>query len=138
MNQADNFEIKYWGEEFNNLHLDPQRHGRSIKQKLVIIFSFIAVLAVLPTLIFGISNLQSDNPKIVTTSQIEVEPSKAPQVKIAEQKPSQSEVVVVNNDSYWKISKRVCGTGKYYLSIRDQNQGKALYKDDLVKVNCSL
>lgn len=45
---------------------------------------------------------------------------------------------VLNNDSYWKISKRHCGTGKFYLSIRDQNGGKPLYKEDFVEVSCSL
>lgn len=49
-----------------------------------------------------------------------------------------STIEVINNDSYWKISKRVCGTGKYYLSIRAQNDGKALYKGEHVIVDCSL
>lgn len=137
MNQADNFEIKYWGEEFNNLYQEPQKHRRSSRQKLVVVISFVAVLAILPIIIFGLSNISLNKLQIATTIQTKPEPTKTPPVKEKE-KPEQTEVTVINNDSYWKISKRYCGTGKYYLSIRDQNDAKPLYKDDVVKVNCSL
>ncbi len=134
----DNFEIKYWGKELNSFYQEPKTPARNTKQRLLISLSFLTVLAILPMLIFGLSNLKFNKPKIVTNSQIKVVPTTAPQEKKIKQKELEKEAVVVNNDSYWKISKRVCGSGKYYLSIQAQNDSKPLHKGDLVKVNCSL
>ncbi|KKR94700.1 MAG: hypothetical protein UU45_C0008G0100, partial [Candidatus Levybacteria bacterium GW2011_GWA2_41_15] len=49
-----------------------------------------------------------------------------------------SDVKILKNDSYWKISKRVCGEGKYYLSISGLNENKPLYRGDSVLVSCNL
>lgn len=50
---------------------------------------------------------------------------------------SSDEIYVLNNDSYWKIAKRVCGNGKLFLSISEQNEGQNLHPGDFVKVSCS-
>lgn len=44
--------------------------------------------------------------------------------------------IVRNGDSYWRIAKRVCGTGKIYMLLSEYNNSKPLFKDDLVKVSC--
>jgi|SRR3989344_7230358 len=139
MDQSDNFEIKYWSEDFNNLNLNPQKQKRSTGKKLLMVLLFTGILAVLPVLILGLGNFKSNTPKIATVSEVKTEPTKSSGKKSVEQKSTdESKVKVINNDSYWKISKRICGTGKYYLSIRDQNLGKALFLGDEVKVNCDL
>lgn len=43
---------------------------------------------------------------------------------------------VKKNDSYWTISKRVCRTGKYFLSIQEKNYSQALHPGDMVQVVC--
>ena len=51
------------------------------------------------------------------------------------------EEVVQKGDSFWRISKRVCGSGIYYESIKAQNgysEYQALQPGDVVIVNCSL
>lgn len=131
MNQADNFEIKYWAGSNEDLVAE-QKSKRSIKRKLSIVFSFISILAIIPVLVFGLSNLNFNQPEKVSVIQSPAQhpqPTPTPQILLVE---------VINNDSYWKISKRHCGTGKYYLSIRDQNDGKPLYKGDSVRIDCSL
>ena len=139
MDQSDNFEIKYWSEDFNNLNLNPQKQKRSTGKKLLMVLLFTGILAVLPVLILGLGNFKSNTPKIATVSEVKTEPTKSSGKKSVEQKSTdESKVKVINNDSYWKISKRICGTGKDYLSIRDQNLGKALFLGDEVKVNCDL
>ncbi|MBI2621551.1 MAG: hypothetical protein HYW63_02785 [Candidatus Levybacteria bacterium] len=136
MDGDGNFEIKYWGKDSNGLYQEPKSGERSIKKKLAIVFLFMAVLAALPALIFGINSLKvKPDTKIVTTSEAKPEPTKATQTEDVEEAVEQ-DVTVINNDSYWKISKRVCGTGKYYLSIQAQNDSKPLYQKDKVSVNC--
>ena len=145
MNNSENFEINYWGEGYRSIHTLPQNPKRSAKQKLTIVISFVSVLAILPLTIFGITNLNSNSPEKLSAA-VKVEPTARPtqaptptRVKNVVVKGIESNrVEVINNDSYWKISKRTCGTGKYYLSVKDQNGGKALYKDDFVTVDCSL
>ena len=142
MNQND-FEINYWGEDFKNIHFNPRTPKKTVKQKLLIVSSFIFILAIIPVVIFGITNLSSNNTqKISSATQIQKEPTQTP-IPTPSAKPTfkinkASKVEVINNDSYWKISKRQCGTGKYYLSIRNQNAAKALHKGDFVEVSCSL
>lgn len=145
MNKSENFEINYWGEGYKSIHTLPQKPKRSIKQKLTIIISFVSVLAILPLTIFGITNLNSNNPEKITKV-VKVKPTTTPtqaptptRVKnVAVMGIESNRVGVINNDSYWKISKRTCGTGKYYLSIQSQNNGRPLYKGDFVTVDCSL
>lgn len=46
--------------------------------------------------------------------------------------------IVVEGDNFWKISKKVCGTGKYFLSIQAQNNAQDLHAGNQLVVNCSL
>ena len=139
MSEAENFEINYWGKNFNNIYQETLPRGRSVRQKLLIVFFFVAVLTVLPMIIFGLGSISYSKPKIATTTQPKPEPTKTPPANREERfGQTETEAIVINNDSYWKISKRVCGTGKYYLSIMSQNNGKALYQGERVKVDCSI
>lgn len=139
MSEAENFEINYWGKNFNNIYQEPLRRGRSARRKLLIVFFFVAVLAVLPIIIFGLGSVNYSKPKIATTAAPKPKPTKTPPANEKEQpEKTETEAIVINNDSYWKISKRVCGTGKYYLSISYQNNGKALYQGERVKVDCNI
>ena len=146
MNNSENFELNYWGEGFKNIYTKPNPNKRTLKQKLAIVISFIFVLAILPTTIFGITNLDLKTGEKITSA-VKVEPTTrptqaptpTPKVKnVVVMGIESNRVKVLNNDSYWKITKRTCGTGKYYLSVKEQNEGKALYKDDFVIVDCSL
>lgn len=144
MSINEDFQINYWGEDYKSIYLDPKKPGRTKKRKLAIIISFVAILAILPVSIFAISNLSSNQSNKITSAAI-TEPTKKPtQAPIPKVKDvvvmgiESNRVKVLNNDSYWKITKRTCGTGKYYLSVKEQNEGKALYKDDFVTVDCSL
>lgn len=138
MDRNENFEIKYWGGDYYPVQTNVEK--RSNKKKLLIVFCFISILAIIPTLIFGLSNLKLDQSEKVTVVKSEILEQK-PQQKnsaIQQTEPEVKKTEVLNNDSYWKISKRYCGSGKYYLSILDQNNGKALYKGDFAIVNCVL
>ena len=137
MSGNENFEINYLGKNFNNIYHKPSRQ-RSIKQKLAIVVSFISVLVFLPMIVFGLSKI-SNSPKIAANIEVKPQPTKATPIKVnKEPNQTETETIVINNDSYWKISKRVCGTGKHYLLISSQNNGKALYQGERVKVDCSI
>ncbi len=148
MNNNENIELNYWGEGFQNIYTKPDPNKRTVKRKLAIVISFMSVLVILPTIIFTISNFTPNNQKLASAVNIFVPtiaptqaptPTLTPRVKDVVVKGIESNrVKVINNDSYWKISKRTCGTGKYYLSIKEKNENKALYKGDLVTVDCSL
>ena len=47
--------------------------------------------------------------------------------------------VVRNGDNFWKISKRVCGNGRYYLSIQATNGylNRSLQPGDIISVDCT-
>jgi hypothetical protein len=132
----DDFLIKYWGQDYSYQSL--QEEKRSTRRKLMIVFSFVSLLAIIPVLVFGLSEISADKGERITTVA-------KPETKVEEQRklPTPTPVVqnigyemVINNDSYWKISKRHCGTGIYYLSIKEQNGGKALFQGDTVVVTC--
>lgn len=48
-------------------------------------------------------------------------------------------VIAANGDNFWRISKRTCGTGIYYLSIKEQNgyNDRALQPGDTIVVYCT-
>jgi hypothetical protein len=142
----DDYQIKYWPADSSYLNEEPKK--RSIKRKLAIVASFLFVLAVTPSMIYALTNFsleKNENSKVsvVETVNTKVTPE-VHKVTIEEPKEpktqqSQSNILtVINNDSYWKISVRACGTGRYYLSIKAQNGGKALYQGDTVVANCTL
>lgn len=146
MNNSENFELNYWGEGFKNIYTKPDPNKRTTKQKLAIVISFISVLTILPMTIFGITNINSSSSEKITaavktkpTATPTQAPTPTPKVKkVVVMGIESNRVKVLNNDSYWKITKRTCGTGKYYLSVKEQNEGKALYENDFVIVDCSL
>ena len=43
---------------------------------------------------------------------------------------------VVDGDSYWKISEKTCGTGKYFETIQQLNRNKDLQSNDSVQIVC--
>lgn len=136
MSVNEDFQINYWGEDYKSIYLDPKKSGRTKKQKLAIVISFVAILAILPVSIFAISSLNSNQSDKITFNPTQVPIPKVKDVVVMG--IESNKVRVINNDSYWKITKKTCGTGKYYLSVKDQNEGKPLHKDDFVTVDCSL
>ena len=142
MENADNYQIKYWNDTdgFNYKSSKPER---SIKRKLTIVISFILILAITPSLILYISDFEKSNSKKVSIVNDALKSTETPRsyevtIELPKEKSSSSETQVQANDNYWKISKRVCGDGKFYLSIQSQNGGKALRQGDSVVVNCTL
>lgn len=141
----DDYQINYWkGQE--TYHYKPAKPKRSIKRKLAIVFSFIFVLAITPSLIYSLSSLDLSKANEISLVNSKGQISPAPEiispqnleVTIEEPKEAANQTEVISNDNYWKISKRVCGDGKYYLSIQSQNGGKALYTGDTVTASCVL
>lgn len=128
--------MKYWPSD-NFSEEKPRK--RSLKRKLAIVGSFLIVLTITPSIIFGLLSLDLSKTEKVSAVNDAVSLSAKPKEHIVtvEEPKNSSTAEVINNDSYWKISKRVCGTGKYYLSIQAQNNGKALYKGDIVIAACS-
>lgn len=149
MDKTTNNQINYWA-SIESYDYQSSKPKRSIKRKLGIVLCFIGVLAITPSLIYALSNFNFDNPKEVSVlnSQTQTQPQKTtPEVHTVtieepkepkEPKKPANQAEIINNDSYWKISKRVCGTGKYYLSIQSQNGSKALHRGDTVTVSCVL
>ncbi len=133
-------EYDYWDNESTYVYKSP-KNKRSLKRKLAIVFSFVFILAITPPLILSLSNLDlNPSPKVsVVNTQIEAPSQKSYPVTIEEPKQSDvNQIEVIKNDSYWKISKRACGTGNYYISIQSQNGSKALHEGDLVSASCVL
>jgi hypothetical protein len=141
MSNPENYQVKYWAGGNDFTYGNP-KSPRSVKRKLFIVFSFLAVLVIIPVLILGFSGTSSQK----NVKKVSIITSPLPQTKetprvipvtITEPEDGNSiQTEVINNDSYWKITKRVCGNGKYYLSVKDQNGGKALYLGDTVSVAC--
>lgn len=139
MEKIGDFELKNLGEDYFYSYPRQEKPKRSTKKKLFIVFSFIVFLAITPAAIFGLTNINFNRAEKVSIAKDPVFENK--RTVNQNTKNSESEFVsieVLNNDSYWKITKRICGSGKYYLSIRDQNNGKALYKGDIVTVKCTI
>lgn len=144
MNNQTNNQINYWagGENYG----ENPKTKRSIKKKLFIVFSFIFVLAITPSLIYSLMNFDTTPNRevgmISPVSQTQTESTNSkPEVHtvyIEEPKSADNQAIVIENDSYWKITKRVCGKGNNYLFVQDQNNSKPLYTGDTVTVNCTI
>jgi hypothetical protein len=146
MANSDDYQIKYWS-DLENFSYHSPKPERSIKRKLTIVISFLLILAITPSVIYSLTNLDLSPKKEVSVASTQNKPisenSEKTQpeihtVTVELPKKSSNQAEVINNDSYWKISKRVCGNGKYYISIQSQNGGKALYKGDFVSASCVL
>lgn len=132
MEKTEEFSISYWGKEFD--YTNPPKKHKKIKRNFMIFLLFAILTTLTPALIFNINKtgLFSKKTQISTSTKI-VSPSRVEKIASAEN-PIQG--TVIKNDSYWKISKRYCGTGEFYLSIQEMNNFKALYENDSVTVVC--
>lgn len=133
MNHIDNFDIKYWGDSFT--YDFPRKKKRTIKKKLFIVVGFLTILGITPALFFGLSNFKLNQPKKISITQTQAPKSEA---QISPTQTPDKNATIQRGDSYWRISKRVCGSGKYYLLIQELNGGKPLHQGDLVKISCNL
>lgn len=54
--------------------------------------------------------------------------------------PREKTYVIQQNDNFWKISEKTCGTGKYYLAIQQRNgydnDWKALHAGETISILC--
>lgn len=59
--------------------------------------------------------------------------------KISKPTKQPQQEIVRENDNFWKISERACGTGKYYLVIQQYNnyEERSLMVGDVIKIKCS-
>jgi len=143
MSETDNYQ-NYWSGTETYKYESPKKPARSVKRKLAIVSVFLLILALTPSLIYALTNFDLDKGREVSVVVPQTTPApinNAPEVHtvtIEEPKTQGNDAEVINNDSYWKISKRVCGDGKYYISIQTQNGSKALYKGDTVSASCVL
>lgn len=136
MSSSNDFEINYWG---NTPDYKSSKKSRSIKKKILIVLCFIAILGITPTLIFGLNKVQINKSRQISSIAVITPALKQPQEKLKIPTPTPSiSTQVQKGDSYWRLSKRNCGTGIYYLSIRDQNDSKPLHQGDSVRVVCEL
>ncbi len=144
----DDFEIKYWGGDYVSFNDDfetPKKPPRSIRKKLAISLIFVVIIALTPLIFFGISNIDLNSHKnvVVVDNGLQKKTVKQDTIDYRNPTPTSSvakiqSVEVVNNDSYWKITKRTCGSGQKYLTTQNLNEGKALHIGDTVLVNCSI
>lgn len=135
--RQENFQVDYWAGD-NNFLYKSQKPKRTTKKKLFIVLSFISMLAITPLLIYGISSIDINTKDKVSVINSPLVDTDSIDKVISENNSNNDEVIVLKNDNYWKITKRTCGKGNFYLSVKDQNDSKALFEGDTVKVNCSL
>lgn len=110
----------------------PVQKKKSLKRlKYLGVLVYLIMLAVSPFLIYLLGTETPEPIKAVSSTSTSVFEERQTNGKTTEAK-------VIKNDSYWRISKRHCGEGRHYLSIKDANLGKALFEGDTVVINCSL
>lgn len=131
----DSFEIKYWAGGNDFKFIKPPTN-RSFRKKLLIVLSFIGVLALFPILLIGVSMIDFSGGDEIVTIHTPISDSEADLRKTLINEPITIEAGVIKNDNYWKISSRICGEGKFYLDIKEQNNSKALFEGDIVTVKC--
>lgn len=140
MDKVEDFHINYWGPE--ELDYGRVRKQRSAGRKLFIVIAFILILGILPllTLEYGyFRNSAAKKQVSQVINPISPSPTKNPTVRPKTTPASNpNHDVIVKGDSYWKIAKRNCGSGKYYLTIQNLNKSKPLQAGDSVLINCSL
>lgn len=69
--------------------------------------------------------------------EVQTQPAQ-PKVAFLANTTGEYKVVVKGDDSLWKISERVCGTGEYYLAIQERNgyTNRSLQPGDIILVEC--
>ena len=137
MENIEDFHINYWGA--NELDYNkPEKKGRSMKRKLGIVLAFLFILAMIPLFTVGYSKLKDFKvqkvSELITTPTPTVSPTSTP--KPTEVKSNTD--IILKGDNYWRIAKRNCGSGKYYLAVQAANGGKPLQPGDTVIISCSL
>jgi len=117
------FKIDYMGRE--DYSYAKRQKNKIASFKLVSASVYTLMLIISPLLIF----LLGTNP-----------PSPKTEISSASTSVYEEEIQaeVLKNDSYWKLAKRYCGDGKYFLSVKEANGSKALFEGDSVKVTCEL
>lgn len=81
--------------------------------------------------------LVSPVPEVTPYTQSAINNEPSPVVQKLAQTSSYLEVEVLENDSYWKIAKRVCDDAKRnFLTIQGINDDVRLYRGMTVKVVC--
>jgi len=81
--------------------------------------------------------LVSPVPEVPPYKQTVVNNEPSPVVQKLAQTSSYLEVEVLENDSFWKIAKRVCGDAKRnFINTQDINNSVRLHKGMTVKVVC--
>lgn len=130
MEQIENFTINYWGQEFD--YTNPQKEHSKIFKKFGIVGLFIVLVVITPALVLNVAKFNFSFKKEVakTTEVNDLSGNKIATTSYP------TEGKVIKNDSYWKISKRYCGTGEFYLAIQEKNNYKALYEGESVSVIC--
>ena len=78
-----------------------------------------------------------DNKKIEITPTVTVAPKLAQIKKLAD---TSGEIIVVAqpNDTFWQISRRMCGDGRYFRTIESLNgyQNRHLQPGDIITIYC--
>ncbi len=102
-------------------------------------FTVICIISVCYSLIYGkfirknnpISAIQKASFRFVSPT-----PNKPKEFVVSERESVS--VQVLEGDSFWKISTRICGTGIYYASIQKANGyvERTLLPGDIISVNC--
>lgn len=80
-------------------------------------------------------NKTSTNSATMTPSAMAT-PS-AEKVKNLSYTSSYDRLIIKNGDSYFRITKRFCGTGKLYKLVAEINGKKPLYQGDSIIISCS-
>ncbi|MBI2032754.1 MAG: hypothetical protein HYT09_03885 [Candidatus Levybacteria bacterium] len=140
MDTKSNFEIKNLG-NFEEILSKPERKKRGLFLKFFATTSFLVNLTLLFALIvIALGEFQS-SPNSLFSNANKPKENVAKNTEVNKEeistKTSKKEGIVEKNDSYWKIAKRYCGSGRYYLSIQSINNFKALHKGDSVKISCN-
>ncbi len=81
----------------------------------------------------------SPAPKKMVPSLPTSKVNKITQIKQLADTSGYSEEMVRDGDNFWTISKRVCGDGRYYLSIKEANgyDNRTLQPGDIINVSCA-
>ena len=131
MEQNENFSINYWGKEFD--YTNPQKKERTVAKRLAIIGLFILIAIATPVFALNFGKIELLSKKWTTKATAIKSPINVEKLATVNY-PVEGKVI--KNDSYWKISKRYCGTGEHYLTIQEKNEFKPLYEGDTITVIC--
>ncbi len=137
MENIEDFHISYWGP--SEIEYSHKKNGRSIKRKLAIVLCFLFILAMLPLFTVGYSKFKNIQTEKVSEAIVPVTPTPKPTIEpTPTTRVTINTDIIIKGDNYWKIAKRNCGSGKFYLSVQQANGAKPLQPGDTVIISCSL